>query len=96
MTPSINAIGFTLGAKQSEMIETKLKRIAYAEDLMVDLLIKIKHDKDFSFEATINFKWGTTAHVSANDDDFAPGLNKMMDVLDMKVKKEKDKVQEKK
>ncbi len=96
MTPSINAIGFTLGAKQSEMIDTKLKRIAYAEDLIVDLLIKIKHDKDFSFEATINFKWGATAHVSANDDDFAPGLNKMMDVLDMKVKKEKDKVQEKK
>ncbi|MCR5253578.1 MAG: HPF/RaiA family ribosome-associated protein [Treponema sp.] len=96
MTPSINAIGFTLGEKQSEMLNTKLKRIAYADDLIVDLLIKIKHDKDFSFEATINFKWGTTAHVEATDDDFAPGLNKMMDVLDMKVKKEKDKVQEKK
>ncbi len=74
MTPSINAIGFTLGEKQSEMLNTKLKRIAYADDLIVDLLIKIKHDKDFSFEATINFKWGTTAHVEANDDDFAPGL----------------------
>ncbi|WP_027729039.1 HPF/RaiA family ribosome-associated protein [Treponema sp. C6A8] len=96
MTPSINAIGFTLGEKQSEMINTKLKRIAYAEDLIVDLLIKIKHDKDFSFETTINFKWGATAHVEATDDDFAPGLNKMMDVLDMKIKKEKDKVQEKK
>ena len=96
MTPSINAIGFTLGAKQSEMIETKLKRIAYAEDLIVDLLIKIKHDKAFSFETTINFKWGATAHIEATDDDFAAGLNKMMDVLDLKVKKEKDKVQEKK
>ena len=96
MTPSINAIGFTLGEKQSEMVNTKLKRIAYAEDLIVDLLLKIKHDKEFSFEATINFKWGASAHVEAKDDDFAPGLNKLMDVLDLKVKKEKDKVQEKK
>ena len=53
MTPSINAIGFTLGEKQSEMLNTKLKRIAYADDLIVDLLIKIKHDKDFSFEANL-------------------------------------------
>ncbi len=96
MTPSINAIGFTLGAKQSEMIDTKLKRIAYADDLIVDLLLKIKHDKEFSFEATINFKWGASAHVEAKDDDFAPGLNKLMDILDNKVKKEKDKIQEKK
>jgi len=95
MTPSINAIGFTLRQDQSEMIDTKLKRISYADDLIVDLLIKIKHEKEFSFDATINFRWGASAHVSAQDEDFAPGLNKMMDVLDMKVKKEKDKVQEK-
>jgi len=39
------------------------------------------------------FKWGTNAHVSADDFDFAAGLNKLMDVLDQKIKKEKDKVQ---
>ena len=96
MTPSINAVGFTLEQKQSDMIESKLKRISYGDDLIVDLLMKIKHDKEFSFEATINFKWGASAHVEAKDDDFAPGLNKLMDVLDNKVKKEKDKIQEKK
>lgn len=95
MTPSINAVGFTLEQKQSEMIDTKLKRISYAEDLIVDLNMKIKHDKEYSFDTTINFKWGTQAHVSGVDYDFAAALNKMMDVLDNKIKKEKDKVQEK-
>ncbi|MCR5063842.1 MAG: HPF/RaiA family ribosome-associated protein [Treponema sp.] len=93
MTPSINAVGFTLEKKQSEMIESKLKRIGYADDLIVDLLIKIKHEKEYSFDTTVNFKWGTQAHVTGQDFDFGAALNKMMDVLDNKIKKEKDKVQ---
>ena len=95
MTPSITAVGFTLEPKQSEMIESKLKRIAYADDLIVDLLMKIKQDKSYVFDTTVNFKWGTSAHVSGEDFDFGAALNKMMDVLDNKVKKEKDKIQKK-
>ena len=95
MTPAINAVGFTLDKKQSDMIESKLKRISYADDLIVDLLMKIKHDKEYSFDTTVNFKWGTQAHVSGLDYDFGAALNKMMDVLDNKIKKEKDKVQQK-
>lgn len=95
MTPSISAIGFSMNPQQSEMIESKLKRIAYADDLIVDLIIRIKLDKEFSVEATANFKWGTTAHVTGEDHDFGAAVNKMMDVLDNKVKKEKDKKQEK-
>lgn len=95
MTSSIKPVGFTLEEKQSEMIDSKLKRIAYAETLIVDLILRIKHDKAYSFDATINFKWGTQAHLTSEDFDFAAGLNKLMDVLDNKIKKEKDKVQEK-
>ena len=93
MTPSINAVGFTLKESQSEMIETKLKRISYADDLIVDLIIKIKHDKEYVLDANVNFKWGTQAHVSGDDYDFSAALNKMMDVLDNKIKKEKEKIQ---
>ena len=95
MTPSINAVGFTLEQKQSDMIESKLKRISYGDELIVDLLMKIKHDKTYVFDTTVNFKWGTSAHVSGEDFDFGAALNKMMDVLDNKIKKEKDKIQEK-
>ncbi|MBR1614537.1 MAG: HPF/RaiA family ribosome-associated protein [Treponema sp.] len=96
MTKSISAVGFELEQKQSEMIEKKIDRVKYAEDLIVDLIVKVKHDKAYVFDANVNFKWGTQAHVSGEDFDFGAALNKMMDVLDTKIKKEKDKVQEKK
>lgn len=94
MTTSIKAVGFTLEQKQSDMIDSKIKRIAYADDLIIDLLLNIKHEKAYVMDTTVNFRWGTSAHVSGEDFDFAAALNKMMDVLDNKIKKEKDKIQE--
>ena len=63
MTPSISAVGFSLEPKQSEMVESKLKRIAYADDLIVDLLIKIKQDKAYIFDTTVNFTSITFTHL---------------------------------
>ena len=96
MNKSVSAQGFSLDKDQNELIEQKLKRIAYAEELIVDLALRVKEDKKYYFDATINFRWGASAHVSADYFDFAASLNKLMDVLDVKVKKEKDKIQEKK
>ncbi|MDE7292218.1 MAG: HPF/RaiA family ribosome-associated protein [Treponemataceae bacterium] len=95
MNKTINAVGFDLEQKQSDMIEKKLKRLDYAEDLIIDLILRVKHDKQYSFDTTVNFRWGAQAHVSGEDYDFAAALNKMMDVLDNKINKEKEKVQEK-
>ena len=95
MEKSINAVGFTLEQKQSDMIDSKLKRIAYAEDLIVNLTMRIKHDKAYSVETTVNFRWGSQAHVSNEDFDFGAALNKNMDMLDQKINKEKEKKQEK-
>ena len=96
MNVSVNAIKFTMNDEQREFIDKKLQRIKYAEDLITDAMVSVKLDKKFLCEATLNFRWGGSAHVSADDYDFAACVNKMMDVLDQKVKKEKDKVQEKK
>ncbi len=95
MTKTVKAVGFELEQKQSEMIEKKLKRVDYADELIIDLMLHVKRDKQYSFDTTVNFRWGAQAHVTGEDFDFAAGLNKMMDVLDNKIKKEKDKVQEK-
>ncbi|MBP5359411.1 MAG: HPF/RaiA family ribosome-associated protein [Treponema sp.] len=96
MNKSVSAQGFTLEKDQNELIEQKLKRIAYADELIIDLALRVKEDKKYYFDATVNFRWGASAHVAADDYDFAAGLNKLMDVLDTKVKKEKDKIQQKK
>ena len=96
MDKQILAQGFTLDKDQTELINKKLERIKYAENLIVDLIIHVKEDKKFFFETTVNFRWGGNAHVTGDDFDFAAALNKMMDVLDVTVTKAKDKVQEKK
>ena len=87
MTTSINAVGFEFEQDQLDLINKKLERIKYADDLVVDLMLKVKEDKKFIFDCTVNFRWGY---------DFAASLNKMMDILDQKINKEKEKVQEKK
>ena len=93
MTKSITAVGFDLDQKQSDMIEKKLQRISYADDLIIDLIVRVKHEKEYSFDIVANFRWGVQGHVTGSDFDFAAALNKTMDVLDQKIKKEKDKVQ---
>jgi len=95
MTKTISAVGFDFEKDQSDLIEQNLNRIAYAEDLIVDLILRVKEDKKYYFDATVNFRWGANAHVTSDNYDFAAGLNKLMDALDQKVKKEKDKIQEK-
>ncbi|HAC31678.1 MAG: HPF/RaiA family ribosome-associated protein [Treponema sp.] len=95
MTKNVSAVGFDFDEKQSAMVDKKLERIKYAEDLIVDLMVRVKHEKAYAFEATANFRWGSQAHVSAEDFDFGAALNKMMDTLDVKIKKEKDKIQQK-
>ncbi len=96
MNKSVSAQGFTLKKDQTELINQKMQRIAYADNLIVDLILRVKEDKKFYFDATVNFRWGANAHLTSDDFDFAAGLNKLMDVLDTKIKKEKDKIQEKK
>ncbi|MCQ2579479.1 MAG: HPF/RaiA family ribosome-associated protein [Treponemataceae bacterium] len=95
MNVTLSAVGFDFQQDQQDLINKKLERISYAEDLIVDLLVRVKDDKKIIFDVTANFRWGSSAHVSADDYDFGAALNKVMDILDTKVKKEKDKIQKK-
>ncbi len=94
MTKSISAQGFTLNKDQTELINEKLKKLDYADNLIVDVILRVKEDKKFYFDATVNFRWGANGHVTSDDYDFAAGMNKLIDVLNAKVKKEKEKIQE--
>ncbi|MFI3256752.1 MAG: HPF/RaiA family ribosome-associated protein [Spirochaetales bacterium] len=95
MTTTISAIGFDLDQDQSDLISRKFDRLKYADDLITDFSFKVKEDKKYVFEGTVHFRWGVTAHVSTEDYEFASGLNKLVDMLDLKINKEKDKKQHK-
>jgi putative sigma-54 modulation protein len=63
--------------------------------MIVDLLFTITKDKDFSAEVTVNFSWGNTIHLKEDDFELHPAIDKLMDKLDAKIAKEKEKVKEK-
>jgi putative sigma-54 modulation protein len=63
--------------------------------MIVDLLVSIKKEKDFEAEATVNFRWGVSIHVKETDFELTPAIDKMMDKLELKITKEKEKVKEK-
>ncbi len=96
MTIDVRSVHFDLGEASKAYLDKKLERIAYAKDLIVDLLFCFTKEKQFKCECTVNFRWGSTAHVQETDFDLHAGMDKMMDILEQKITKEKTKVQDKK
>jgi putative sigma-54 modulation protein len=96
MNTEIKAVHFTLRDDTKEYLEKKIARIHNAENMIVDLLITLtKDNKDFAAEATVNFRWGVSIHTKESDFELNPAIDKLMDKLDAKIIKEKEKVKEK-
>ena len=95
MNTEIKAVHFTLGDETKEYLEKKITRIRNAESMIVDLLFTLTKNKDFSAEVTVNFRWGVSIHLKENDFELNPAIDKLMDKLDAKIAKEKEKVKEK-
>ena len=95
MNTEIKAVHFSLSGESREYLEKKIDRIPNAENMIVDLLFTLTKGKDFSAEVTVNFRWGVSIHLKENDFDLNPAMDKLMDKLDAKIAKEKEKVKEK-
>jgi len=95
MNTEIKALQFDLHDDAREYLAKKLDRIHNAEQMIVDLIITFKKEKDFEAAATVNFRWGDTIHVSENDFELRAAIDKMIDKLEAKITKEKEKVKEK-
>jgi putative sigma-54 modulation protein len=95
MNLDIKAVHFTMHDDAKEYLNKKIDRLRNAESMIVDLLITIKKEKDFDAEATVNFRWGVSVHVAEADFDLLKAIDKMIDKLDTKITKEKEKVKEK-
>ena len=95
MNTEIKAVHFTLRDDAREYLNKKIERIHNAENMIVDLLVTLTKDKDFDAEATVNFRWGVSIHVKEHDFELNPAIDKLMDKLETKVTKEKEKIKEK-
>jgi len=95
MNTDIKSVHFTMNDDVRDYLNKKIERIHNAENMIVDLIITIKKEKDFDAEATVNFRWGVSVHVKEADFDITSAIDKMMDKLELKITKEKEKVKEK-
>ena len=95
MNTEIKSVDFNLHDEAKEYLNKKLERIHNAENMIVDLLITLRKEKDFEAEATVNFRWGVSIHVKENDFELLTAIDKMMKKLNGKITKEKEKVKEK-
>ena len=95
MNLEIKAVHFSLHDDAKEYLNKKIERIRNAENMIVDMIITIKKEKDFNAEANVNFRWGVSIHVSEEDFDLTKAIDKMIDKLEGKITKEKEKVKEK-
>jgi len=95
MNIEMKAVHFTLDNETREYLEKKITRIRNAENMIVDLLITLTREKDFSAEALVNFRWGVSIHQKERDFELNPAIDKLMDKLNANIKKEKEKIKEK-
>jgi putative sigma-54 modulation protein len=96
MNTEIKAIHFTMGEDGKAYLEKKLQKLQHLETHIIDLLITLKREKDvFDTEATVNFRWGVSAHVKEEASELNAVIDKLSDALVAKVHKEKEKYQEK-
>ena len=95
MNTEIKAVHFNLHDDAKDYLNKKIERIHNAENMIVDLLVTLKKEKDFEAEATVNFRWGVSVYVKENDFEILAAIDKMMDKLNAKITKEKEKVKEK-
>jgi putative sigma-54 modulation protein len=95
MNIDIKAVHFSIGDETKEYIEKKLHRIDFAHGLIVDLFITLtKERRDFSVEVNIHFKWNISRHIKVRAFDLIEGIDLLMDKVERKVRKEKEKVQD--
>ena len=95
MNTEIKAVHFSLSNETREYLEKKIARLHNAENMIVDLLFTLTKEKNFSAEVKVNLRWGVTIFQKEEDFELNAAIDKLIDKLDAKIVKEKEKVKEK-
>jgi putative sigma-54 modulation protein len=95
MNIDIKGVHVEITDKIREYIDKKLPRLDFASEHIVDLLVFLSQEgSQHSLEATVNFRWGNSNHMRVQSFDIFEGIDKLFDKLELKVLKEKNKIQD--
>ena len=92
MTIDIKGVHYEVSDSVREKLESKLKRVEHAEDMIVNLDFTITREKQYKLETNIHFRWGQVHHLKVETFDIWKGVDILIDKLEQKVDKEKEKV----
>lgn len=96
MNTTIKSVHFDIDAMTREWVGQKIEKLQFADDKIVDLDFTFTKVKDHSFEleAKIHFRWGVHTVIKLESYDLPQGIEKLIDKLDNKIRKEVDKITE--
>lgn len=93
MNIDIKSVHFDITNESKDYIEKKVHKIDYAKDLIMDLLFTLTKEKNaYKIEVTINFRKNQSHHITVKRFDMNEGIDILMDKLEKKVRREKEKI----
>lgn len=95
MNYEVKGIHYEVSDTTREHIDKKMKRLQFASDLVTDISLSLIREKNgYKVDANTNFRWGTASHLSVECKELYKGIEVVIDKLENKVRKEKEKIQE--
>ncbi len=95
MTTELKGVHLEISQRTRDYVDKKLPRLAFAEDLVTDLLLAFSREKSlYNLDATVNFRWGSSTHIHVENFKLTEGIDALFDKLEPKIEKEKNKLKD--
>lgn len=93
MELDIKGVHFDVKDETKDFIQEKLEKLEFAADYIVDLDFTLtKENPEYEVEAKLHLKWGHQSVIKVHAFDLHEGINALIDKLDHKVRKEREKI----
>jgi len=93
MNVEVKGIHYSISDATREFIDKKLEHISYAKDHIIDLLLTVTRETHgYKVDGNIHFRWGVSSHLSVESIELYEAIESFLHKLELKVRKEKEKV----
>ena len=95
MNVEIKGIHVKVNKRIQDYIDTKMPRLDFGRELIVDFLLNISREKSlYKLETTLNFRWGASKHIGVENFDLNKGIDDLYDKLEAVIEKEKSRIKD--
>jgi putative sigma-54 modulation protein len=89
----IKGVHFDIEDETRELIDAKLEKLDFASEYIVDLHFTLtRENPDYIAEAKLHLSWGHSSVIKVHAYDLHEAINALIDKLDHKIRKERDKI----